>query len=217
MAQTIASICDWCDMYGILDVPAVTSHTLALDGPARRVDLCARCETALSDVVALYDRGQNLPDTRRREVVDAAIDQIDDSGTVVAQAGATESVRHPSAPEPQVTDARSASDEHSLPGSSTGKPEVVCPLPHRSARGKPMAIAYAHRTSHADMVHDGAKVWDIRWGDPAGILTHRCTTHEPCMAQDVAFTTAKGLTAHINSCRLPRIDARDDNSAQATL
>ncbi|GCD96928.1 hypothetical protein [Embleya hyalina] len=213
MAQTIASVCDWCDMHGILDVPAITSHSLSLDGPARRVDLCARCEIALSDVAALYDRGQKLPEAHSG-VAGFTGGVTEGSAT---DAGSFPSVSDRDAPGAGSTDVRSAGEGRALGGSSTGKPEVVCPLPHRSTRGGPMAIAYAHRTSHADMVHEGAKVWDIRWSDPAGILTHRCVVHEPCVARDVAFTTAKGLTAHINSCRLPRIAKRDTDRGATAL
>jgi hypothetical protein len=92
------------------------------------------------------------------------------------------------------------------------KPTVRCPLPHPSADGGPLRVTYAHRGNHADMVHS-ARIWDIEWEDPDGILTSPCVAHEPCLEHHLSFTTPKGLTAHINACPLPRIDAASDSAA----
>jgi len=180
MAQHIALTCDWCDLLGLSDEPAVSSRVFALDGAPRKIDLCARCDVDLDRLRPLYERGREIPDDRPKGAA---------SGRRGAAPGGASEVAPP--------EGRAVAQ--------APRPTVLCPLPHRSTGGEPMRVTYAHRGNHADMVH-GAHIWDIAWGDPDGILTHPCTTHRACLENDLAFTSAKGLTAHINASPLPRVD-----------
>jgi hypothetical protein len=202
MAQTITSVCDWCDLHGITDVPATTGHLLALDGPPRRVDVCPRCDTLLDDLAELYERGQDLPPAG-------------------PPASSRPAVRTRSVPTDQaVGTARTGTTRRAIAGprtspedgdttTSTGEPSparVLCPLPHPGAGGGPTRVSYAGRSSHADVVHD-AKVWEIRWEDPDDILRHPCIAHRECATGDLRFISAKGLKNHIAGCPLPRVDS----------
>lgn len=83
---------------------------------------------------------------------------------------------------------------------------VLCPLPHAAEHGQSKRVAYTDRGTHADIVHDGAKLWEITWEDPDNILTHPCDVHAECMKTHLAFSSARGLAQHRYSSPLPRID-----------
>ncbi|MYW05192.1 hypothetical protein GT354_44355, partial [Streptomyces sp. SID3343] len=145
-----------------------------------------RCDVELARLQALYDRGRDLPTESRRP-------------PAAGKRGTAEPAAPP-APAPAAAENRP-------------KPSVLCPLPHPSADGGPLRVTYAHRGNHADMVHHGARIWEIEWEDPDGILTSPCAAHEPCLEHHLSFTTPKGLTAHVNACPLPRIDAANGSAA----
>jgi hypothetical protein len=178
MAQTINVVCDWCDILGMPDVPAVRTRLIALDGPPRRVDVCRRCDVGLESFVELYSRGQDLPSEPVKPV--------------------KKPVSGPKASELDTpVEAETAAVRKDL--------FVICPLSHGQG-GEAKRVRYEHRGNHADLVHQ-AKIWDIAWADPDGILTEPCGAHKECLAGGLKFTTARGRSAHVNSCPLPRIDA----------
>lgn len=189
MAQTISLVCDWCDLLGMPNVPAVRTRIIALDGPQRRIDVCGRCDVSLESFVELYSRGQDLPiepakqlrkpvaRTRDRQLIGAA-DQ-------------------PSLPEESAQSVPEQKEHKEL--------FVICPLPHGQT-GEPKRVRYEHRGNHADMVHH-VKIWDVVWEDPDRILTEPCEAHKGCLANGVKFTTVRGRNAHVNSAPLERVDS----------
>jgi hypothetical protein len=72
--------------------------------------------------------------------------------------------------------------------------------------GKWRRIAYSNRNSHAELVHRQARIWEIRWEDPDGILAVPCEAHAECMKTGLSFCSKAGLLQHTRSCPLPRID-----------
>ncbi|MCQ4082817.1 hypothetical protein NGB36_19965 [Streptomyces sp. RB6PN25] len=186
MAQTISLVCDWCDMLGMPNVPAVRTRIIALDGPQRRIDVCGRCDVSLESFAELYTRGQDLPTepatTSKRPVARNRAGQLAANGQPAQPA-------QPVPPEEE-------------DGAARKELFVVCPLPHGQA-GDPKRVRYEHRGNHADMVHH-AKIWDILWEDPDEILTEPCEAHKECLANGLKFTTVRGRNAHVNTAPLDK-------------
>lgn len=89
--------------------------------------------------------------------------------------------------------------------------QVGCSLDHPKQPGapKPYWVQYKGRSSHADMAHDGAKVWEIEWvvpDDGSIELPHPCTVHKECRRTGLAFKSETGLRIHITG--------HDPNSAR---
>ncbi|MFJ1700336.1 hypothetical protein ACIOHC_35695 [Streptomyces sp. NPDC088252] len=82
---------------------------------------------------------------------------------------------------------------------------VTCPLDHQSGKTNPRPVAYKSRSSHAKAAHEIA-VWEIKWGDPDGVLTFPCTSHKECKETGLAFTNVAGWHQHNRLCPLDRID-----------
>jgi hypothetical protein len=80
---------------------------------------------------------------------------------------------------------------------------VTCLLQH--SNGKAATVQYRSRNSHAKEAHNGAKTWDIEWGDPAGALRHACEMHAQCMKVKLAFPSETSLSRHIRMCPLERL------------
>lgn len=78
---------------------------------------------------------------------------------------------------------------------------IICPLPHRSASGGPLSVRYGNRGTHAKMCHDDAKVWDIDWEDPDGVLTEYCTMGDCTTANPngLGFKSPRSLEQHLRS------------------
>ncbi|MFH9606799.1 hypothetical protein [Streptomyces sp. NPDC017448] len=88
---------------------------------------------------------------------------------------------------------------------SPGKEYVLCPRDHVKG-GKNIPIVYASRSSHANAQHDGVPIWDIKWGDPDGILIAPCEGHKECLKTGLAFTSERGRNRHLATAPLERID-----------
>jgi hypothetical protein len=211
MAQdvTITLWCDWCDLLGLEHVAASHSHTLALDGRHRRVDLCDRCHRALEPFAELYqERGQQIEETdgrgrrktaRSRKAVSGGIDP----GALPAGPAEAE---HATAAPPEPP--RTNPEVHTRRGGRVRDPDMpslICPLEHPHSGAESMRINYAGRSSHADMVHD-LHYTQIHWQDPDHILTVPCIVHQRCLDNEVSFTSRRGLTNHIATSNLPRLD-----------
>lgn len=77
--------------------------------------------------------------------------------------------------------------------------QVGCPLPHPKQPDAPTPywVQYSGRSSHSEMVHDGAKVWEIEWIIPESLkLRHPCTAHPECLRTHLAFKNITGLRIH---------------------
>lgn len=186
MAKTLVDTCDPCEEIGIEGMPAERSVYLAIDGPPKRYELCTIHLHQLKPWWELYQsRGVDeslKPKTRRR----------------------------PEPEEPVVVRAEPDPQQLEMPGEAEGDDKtlyVICPLPHK--RKNSARVQFRFRASHATDVHDGAKVWDIDWQDPAGVLKVPCEAHAECVKANLSFPTNMSRAAHIRSCPLERIDQED--------
>lgn len=89
---------------------------------------------------------------------------------------------------------------------------VICTLPHPTEDGGPKRIKYGDRGSHFDMCHPDASQFDIKWGDPDGILTVPCLAHAECMKVGFAFTSSVGMHTHVRGSTFQRIDLLEQDS-----
>ncbi|WP_037568906.1 hypothetical protein [Phaeacidiphilus oryzae] len=215
MAQdvTITLWCDWCDLLGLEHVAASHSHTLALDGQPRRVDLCERCHLALEPLEELYrERGQRIEesDGRGRRKSAGARRSVDP--------GSAPGALPPGLAEHRLATEAAPSKPRSNPEVLTRRggrvrdpdqPSLICPLEHPHSGTGSMRINYAGRSSHADMVH-GLHYTQIHWQDPDHILTVPCRMHQRCLDNEISFTSRRGLTNHIATSNLPTLDGADE-------
>lgn len=195
-------ICDDCTHNKIPNVPAVGQHVLSIDGqPLRRVQLCMRCEVIWEPFIAVYEQqGQDV--------------EPPPSETPPKKAAKKRRPRAVPADKPKELEkapAEPAPDKRHL--------LVWCPEPHPTKNGHGTPVSYETRNTHAENVHNGAKVWEIKWGDPEGILKARCESHAECMKTGLSFTSKQGLAQHQRSCQLPRVDqgsSEEDTSDSLT-
>lgn len=82
---------------------------------------------------------------------------------------------------------------------------IICPLDHPSSGGGSKRVNYGSRGSHAKVVHS-LDISGISWEDPDGIFTVYCEAHKECLTNRLGFTSAMGLTTHVNTAPLERID-----------
>lgn len=200
MAQDIkvTTTCDPCDLHDLRGVTAVATHVLAIDGgPLKKIDVCARDEVLFQDFLHLYTvSGREEPTTppapaKKRQAKAVEAPQQKELGTAPAS--------QPDAKKKPVKE----------------KVHVLCPLPHPSTGGTPMRVDYSNRSTHAQMVHNGAHVWEIKWEDPDGILKAFCTEHAAC--NGIGFTKKAGLSQHIVAMRgkIPVVRDAGESDGQA--
>lgn len=179
------AICDGCLHFDIPNVPAVVEYRLSInDGPRRKVQLCQRCDVVwepLIEVVAKWGQDDPAP---------------------------TEEPKRSTKKKPKAVKAAEPKELEAVPTPAPEKPKqyLMCPLPHPSEGGGPKRVTYNDRQSHAEMLHHGAKIWDIAWEDPDHIITAHCDGHAECMKTGLGFTTKVGVAQHKRGCPLPRID-----------
>lgn len=194
-------LCDGCLFLQLPPAEAVTEHIAVIDGgPLRRVMFCAHCAKAPLPFITIYtEYGQD----------------VEISPSPPQRAGrSTKKSKAVKASKPKELE-----NTHSTDSEPTAKKQIVCPLPHASAQGGPLRVTYAGRVTHAG-THDGAKVWDIAWQDPDGILTAFCTEHEMCVKNNVGFTSQRGVNQHIVAERdkLPaRAHSEEDGDGQFAI
>lgn len=184
----VETLCDDCLHHGITDVPASGTHTVAIDGgPPRKVSLCARCEHVWQPLIAVYtEQGQDIKEEPKPK---------------------PQETKKPVKKEaPKQLEAVKAPEKKGAPE----KKRIVCPLDHLSTGG-PMEVVYEDRNTHADMVHHGKRIWEIRWGDPHGHFQVYCYEHDFCSG--LGFTSKRGLTQHIRYLEL-HPPGKEDGDAQ---
>ena len=185
-------VCDPCNQLDIPNAEAVTTHLVSIDGgPLKEVDVCARDEEIFQQFL--------------RDFVEGAR-EVPRPETEPAPAVKKRKPKAVKTVEPKQLE--KPPDENSAPP----KPRQViwCPLEHPTEGGAGKAISYADRNSHADQVHDHARLWEIPWGDPENILHFPCDAHAECMKIGLSFATSRGLAQHRGACPLPRIDQEGD-------
>lgn len=201
--------CDDCEDAHLYDVVAEQHYVIAInDGPYKRFDFCSPSERAvMGRILQLYRKGGEELEKTQETPHGAELPAIPEG------ARATEDT--PPAPAAKkrrtgkATKALTAPAQEPLPSDQpAAKPRqyVWCPEPHPSKKGAGTRVPYGDRNSHADMCHDHARLWDIEWGDPDGIIKVHCTAHAECVKRNIGFTTEVGLGAHIRATTLPRID-----------
>lgn len=186
MSQT----CDWCKLLGLGVVEAAHEHMLAVDGPVKRFELCSQHDLALKEITVLYQKFGVDPDDKPRRNVSA-------KKAIAEQAELGEADRG---------ELTALAEEPKAKKKGKPKETVFCPLPHRDANGSGKRIAYADRTSHADLVHK-LKIWEIKWEDPDGIMAEICTAHKECSAIGLGFKNSRSVSMHKKACSLELIDA----------
>lgn len=209
---------DYCDGCDHLDLPApfaAVEHTLTVDGgPLRRVQLCPRCAIVWEPLILVYkERGQDVETAPKETPAKRAAKKPRAKAVKAAKSKELEP------PAPLAQEQTVAEADEQAPAGKPKKPRqyLMCPLTHKSGDG-PRRVVYGDRNSHADVLHDHARIWEIRWQDPDGILPrddegnplHACDAHAECMETGLAFTSAVGLKQHENGCPLPRIDQEGD-------
>jgi hypothetical protein len=201
LIQIVQDLCDDCAFNGIPDVPAFTEHIVAIDGGRpRRIQLCTRCDKAWKPFLTIYEQ-------QGQDVVDPA---------KPAKRTSKSKPKAVKAAQPKELEAAPATKEPAPKKPTEAKKRLLvkCPLPHSSIGGVPKEVAYTDRGTHADMVHDHAKMWDIVWEDPYKILKHACDAHAECIKTGLSFTTERGLAQHRSACQLPRIDQGQEGGPQ---
>ncbi|MFE6739749.1 hypothetical protein [Streptomyces tubercidicus] len=191
MARSVAitDTCDECDWIGLEGVIAVVRHVIAIDGPPKKFDLCPQHDHAFQPYIHLYkERGASEEDQPRRQ-------------KALASPQKAESKEKPSSK-------KSGNKEPGKEKSAREKLYVVCTEKHPMSDGGHKRVSYTGRGSHADIVHDGKKLWDIKWEDPDGVLTAPCRVHKECMETGLAFSSQKGLGAHMAACPLEQVTQR---------
>lgn len=195
--------CDDCEHDRLYDVSAPHQHVLSINGgPFKQLDFCSPSDrVVMSRLIELYEeRGRELtPEpkeqpappakAKRRKPVAARKPKA-----IPAPAQAPEEQKH------------QEEKEDDKPPEAKKRLTIWCPEPHKSKGDRGMRVAYEDRNSHADMCHDGAKLWDISWEDPDGIITAYCTSHAECMKAGIGFTSETGLRIHVRTSPLSRID-----------
>lgn len=190
----VQDLCDDCDFDEISDVAAVTEHTLTVDGDRpRRVQLCPKCAIYWGRLITIYkEKGQDI-EPPPAEAPDK---------------------KAPKGRKPKAVKAAKPKQLEKPPDENSAPPKprqvIWCPLEHPTEGGAGKAISYADRNSHADQVHDHARLWEIPWGDPENILHFPCDAHAECMKIGLSFATSRGLAQHRGACPLPRIDQEGD-------
>jgi hypothetical protein len=137
----------------------------------------------------LYERGRDLPPPPTNHKKKAEV---------------TPAPKPEPLPEPEP-----ASEVAEAPKKKTGTAAltIVCPREHSAHGGGPMRVSYTGRTSHADKVHNGAKVWEINWGDPDDILRVSCTHHQECIDGKLKFPSEWAVRTHVQKMTdMKRID-----------
>lgn len=183
---TVRDTCDRCDRdLGLEGVPAVARHVIAIDGPPKKIDLCLQHEHAFQPYIHLYkERGASEEDQPRRHKALAASPKVESKEQPDSKKSGTKGK------------------------SAKQKLYVVCTEKHPASGGGHKRVSYAGRGSHADIVHDGKKLWDIEWEDPDGVLTAPCRVHKECAETNLAFASEKGLGAHVAACPLEQVTQR---------
>jgi hypothetical protein len=178
--------CDWCKLLDIGVVEADHERMLAVDGPPKRFELCSPHDRALKEVAVLYQKFGIDPEEKPRRNVSA-------KKAIAAQAAQPE-------PEPDRGELTALAER------SDAKPKIFCPKSHPKEGGRGKFVSYVDRGSHADLVHDGMKIWEIEWEDPHGVMTAACTSHKECEAVGLRFISARGLGQHKRTCPLELVD-----------
>jgi hypothetical protein len=202
LVQLAALTCDECDKHGIPDVDADTTHTISIDGgPPKRFDFCPRSEKAIQFVLDLYEtHGVEVPtdpDPKPAKKRRSKAVAKKEGAKALPQESVQKASEEPTEAEPPKEELR-----------------LWCPREHASQRGAGMWMKYRDRNSHAEILHKGARIWEIEWEDRHGVLTHPCTAHAECMNVSLAFASAQGVAQHIKACPLPRIDVPPTDEAR---
>lgn len=193
----VLSLCDPCDDHKLPGMRAATSHTLSIDGgPMVELDFCVRDEASFQEVIRLYkEYGRPVP-----------VAPVPQSTQPKKKAKAVK--------KPKELEQAPAEKPPAEKPAAKEKQYVRCPLPHSSTGGAPKVVAYTDRGTHADMVHDHAKMWDIAWEDPDGVLDYPCDVHTECMKTGLSFATSRGRAQHRYSCPLPHADQEQEGDSQ---
>jgi hypothetical protein len=186
VARILIETCDPCErILGIEGMPAERSVNLAINGgPVKRVEFCSQHLHMLKPILDIYEQcgvDEALKPGRRAAKQPAEIESspgFDAADRVQPELPSVE---------PEKKEVSEGKDEDHI--------KVTCSLPHST--GKDATVQYRSRNSHARVQHDGLKVWDIEWGDPAGALLHPCDRHAECMKVKLAFPSAMSLNRHV--------------------
>jgi hypothetical protein len=206
---THSRTCDDCEDDGLPDVEAPRQYAISINGaPFKLLDFCIPSDRAvMSRLVKLYEeRGVELPPKPAPEEKPARKSVT--SQRKPKELTAPAQSKEPAAKKPsreKKTDER-IRQHITKDDDKRARGAVWCPKEHPQKNGAGSYVVYANRPSHAEQCHKGAKVWDIKWEDPDGILTVPCTSHAECLNTGLLFKNKAGLTTHINTCALPRID-----------
>lgn len=219
MAQKViqSHTCDDCEDHEDYDVPAPHQHVLSINGgPFKQLDFCGPSDRAvMRRVIELYEkRGAELPlpPQEPRSIEPQVVpEERQAAEEVPPPPTAKKSPPKKAAVRPSPKQSSPKAPAKKTPAKSP-KPKIWCPLPHKSQHGAGMRVAYDDRNSHADMCHHGAKLWDITWEDPDGIITVYCTSHAECMAKGIGFMEERGLRIHVRTSPLQRIDLNEGPS-----
>jgi hypothetical protein len=205
-------VCDPCNQHDLPNTEAVAQHTIAVDGrPPVEVDVCGRDEVFFQEFVRLFvDCGREIPAPAQEEAPPRKR----------AKAVKTAKPKELGAPPPQAAEQLPIEDKAEEGKSDKPVRRILCPLPHPTEGGGPKLVNYSDRNSHADMIHDGLRAWDIAWEDPEGILPresngeprYQCRAHAQCIKLGLAFTTPQSLPQHYRGCPLPRIDQEPEGA-----
>jgi hypothetical protein len=203
--EILESVCDPCGLDELGDTPAHAFLVMSINGgPHKHFDLCGRDEKFFMDhVVRLYNEsGVELPGQQTK--APAKKEPVKELEQAPVQDETLPAPKKKAAP----AKTKKKTEEEPAPEAKENKEKlyVWCAEPHKSKKGTGKRVAYGGRTGHAGMCHEGAKVWEVKWEDPDGIITAPCTSHEQCMSVGLGFTSTHGLASHITGCPLPRID-----------
>lgn len=202
MAQDIQikKTCDPCDHDGYRNIDAVDTVRLAInDGPSKDIDVCARDKEGFRRLLTIYDEYGQPVETRKP----APVREL--------PAAKEEPKKAIEAPKPKKdTKAGKKRAARNTKAESGTELTVICPLPHPSKNGQPQRVVYSTRGTHTKQCHPGVNYWDVKWGDPDGILKYPCTAHKECVASGLSFTTNTGLVQHKrSSLQLTLIDPEE--------
>lgn len=215
--------CDDCWVDHLHEVDAEEHHVISIDGgPHKRFDFCSPSERAVMGRILrlYYECGDDLEQTQqasRSTELPASQEERqtaeEASPTPVARKRRTGKSAKALSAKGKESGGVPAPMQEPLPSDqAAAKPRqyIWCPEPHKSKGGKGMRVAYGDRNSHADMCHEGARMWDIPWEDPDGIIEVYCTSHAECMKSGIGFTGATGLRGHVRTSPLSHIDQPTD-------